>query len=205
VKIEEHFDVAQDPAIVYREINDVAGIGKCIAGVQQIEILSEDESRWTVEVSAGFMAMTMDFDARIVERVEPERVGFAAEGQNVALTGHVAIAANATGGSDCAVVIDATPRGPLAPLMDQMGRGVQEQLARKTIANVRARLQEASDSAARAPDDRPPQLPVVSGPPRNTVRFKLPRQRGPAWAALAVLAACAALVGGWAALRRRRR
>jgi carbon monoxide dehydrogenase subunit G len=147
VRIEERFTVALPPAAVYREVNDVASIGSCIAGVKEIEVRNQDESRWKLEVSAGFMAMTMDFDARIVERREPEYVGFAATGQNVTLSGHIAIVGGEDGGTNCAVVIDAEPKGPLAPLVEQMGRGVQQQLARKTINNVRTRLTANGETA----------------------------------------------------------
>src|SRR4051794_36685257 len=118
MRIEERFDVVLPPAAVYREVNDVGGIGSCVAGVKTIDVVNADESRWKLEVSAGFMAMTMDFDARIVERREPAYVGFAATGQNVTLSGHIAIADGDGGGSRCTVVIDAEPRGPLAPLVE---------------------------------------------------------------------------------------
>lgn len=191
MRIEERFAVALSPAAVYREINDVAGIGSCIAGVKEIDVRNDDESRWKLEVSAGFMAMTMDFEARIVERREPEYVGFAATGQNVSLSGHIAIVGGEDGGADCTVVIDAEPKGPLAPLVEQMGRGVQQQLARKTINNVRARLTPEGGA--------PPEVAEPAGAPAG--------RRPAATSRVAVLSGLAAAALGilWRRSRRRAR
>jgi carbon monoxide dehydrogenase subunit G len=172
MRIEERFDVAVPRSVVFAELNSVAEIGTCVAGVKQVTVIDDDRSRWTIEVSAGFMAMTMDFEARIVERREPAYLGFVATGQNVDLSGHVDVASVGTAVSRCVVVIDADPKGPLAPLVEQMGRGIQQQLARKTIGNIRERL----EGAAVAPSPptthlAPPPTPAWPVAPRRLRRF----------------------------------
>jgi carbon monoxide dehydrogenase subunit G len=56
VKIEDGFDVACPIGRVYEEINNIAEIGYCIAGVKEVTVISEDESDWRIEARAGFMA-----------------------------------------------------------------------------------------------------------------------------------------------------
>lgn len=140
MRIEERFDVACSPELTYQELNSVADIGQCIAGVQEITIVNSDESRWKLQVLAGFMAITLALDARITERQPYERIAFAAVGQDVSLTGHVKISSSAPLVSTCEVVIDADIGGPLGPLADVMAQGPQQALIAETITNIRARL-----------------------------------------------------------------
>ena len=163
MRIEERFDVACTPELTYRELNSVADIGQCIAGVQEVTVINGDESRWKIQVLAGFMAITLSLDAQITERHPYERIAFAAVGQDVALTGHVNISSSAPMMSTCEVVIDADIGGPLGPLADVMARGPQEALIAETIKNIRARLSalagtdqagDAGDSNAAPPDGR---------------------------------------------------
>lgn len=165
MRIEERFDVACSPELTYRELNSVADIGQCIAGVQEVTVINGDESRWKLQVLAGFMAITVSLDAQITERRPNERIAFAAVGQDVALTGYVNISSSAPMMSTCEVVIDADIGGPLGPLADVMARGPQEALIAETIKNIRARLTAlagadhaggAGDSSAAPSDGRQP-------------------------------------------------
>jgi carbon monoxide dehydrogenase subunit G len=152
MRIEERFDVAAPPELTFQELNDVSGIGRCIAGVQEVTIVNDDESRWKLQVLAGFMALTITLDARITARRPYEYIAFAAGGQDVELTGHVSILGSGAT-STCEIVIDADIGGPLGPLADVMARGQQQALVADTVKNIRARLtalsgDEAADAVA---------------------------------------------------------
>src|ERR671937_3200507 len=125
MEIKEKFRVPVSPAVTYRALNDVGGIGECVAGVQEVTVIDDDTSRWKLEVRAGFMALQIALDARIVERVVGRRIGLAAEGQDVSLTGHVELSESGDGATDCDVFIDAPIGGPLGPMADIMARGPQ--------------------------------------------------------------------------------
>jgi carbon monoxide dehydrogenase subunit G len=189
VEIKEQFQVPVPPEVTYRALNDVGAIGQCIAGVQEVTVIDDDRSRWKLEVRAGFMELQFGLDARIVERVADRRIGFAAEGQDVTLTGHVDLSASHGSSTECEVFIDAVIGGPLGPMADIMAQGPQEALVAETVRNLRARLEAMAPAAAagngshsRAPDDdaAPPQIATQAddlGPPRARVRISAPHGR----------------------------
>ncbi len=181
MEIRETFRVPVSPAITYRALNDVGGIGECIAGVQEVSVLDEDRSRWKLEVRAGFMALQIALDARIVERVEGRRIAFAAEGQDVTLTGHVHLDNAIDGTTDCDVFIDAVIGGPLGPMADLMARGPQEALVAETVSNIRDRLQAMAPETPGVNGAEPARAREAVRPSASTgrprVSFAAPRGR----------------------------
>lgn len=141
MRIEEQFEIPCAIDRVYADFNDVGQIGYCIAGVKDVHVVSADESRWKIEQRFGFMARTFDLDAKITERRPPELIAFSARGQDVEIRGHTRLQPLDGGSTGCEIVIHADVTGPLAPLVDLMARGPQEQLVRRTIENLRTRME----------------------------------------------------------------
>jgi carbon monoxide dehydrogenase subunit G len=178
MEIKEQFRVPVDPVVTYHALNDVGGIGECIAGVQEVSVIDDDRSRWKLEVRAGFMALEIALEARIVERVEGQRIGFAAEGQDVTLTGRVELSGADGGATDCDVFIDAVIGGPLGPMADIMARGPQEALVAETVRNIRARLEAMAPQTASANGATPPpQADASRSPGRPRVAIAAPQGR----------------------------
>jgi carbon monoxide dehydrogenase subunit G len=151
VKIEETFEIAVPIERMYREINDIGEIGYCIAGVQDVRVISDTESAWKVEARAGFMARTFNLAGRITERRPPEYLAFAGSGQDVEITGHVLLEPVEAGGTRCETVVEATVTGAFAPIVDLMARGPQQQLIQQTIDNLRKRLENLATEEVGAP------------------------------------------------------
>lgn len=141
MRIEEAFEIAVSIERMYREINDVGQIGYCIAGVKEVTVVSDDESKWKVEARAGFMARTFNLNGRIVERRPPEYLAFSGAGQDVEIAGHLQLQPLAADRTRCEAVVEATVVGPFASIVDLMARGPQEQLIQETIDNLRRRLE----------------------------------------------------------------
>jgi carbon monoxide dehydrogenase subunit G len=163
VKIEEQFTIAVPIERFYREINDIGEIGYCIAGVKRVDVISEVESKWTVEAKAGFMARTFNLDGRITERREPEYFAFAGTGQDVDVNGYLELEAVNGNATKCRAVIEAEVTGPFATIVDLMARGPQQQLIRQTIANLRDRLERIASGETPAPHPVPPPPPEKLG------------------------------------------
>jgi carbon monoxide dehydrogenase subunit G len=174
MRIEEQFEVASSPEVTFRELNNVGSIGYCIAGVQEVTVLNDDESRWKVQVRAGFMAITVDLHAKITDRQPGRRLAFAASGQDVELSGNVEFEPGSSGGTRCSIVIDADIGGPLGPLADVMAQGPQQQLVAETVRNIRERLPAVAEAGAAEQVS----AAAVSPPPgRPSVSFAVPELR----------------------------
>jgi carbon monoxide dehydrogenase subunit G len=184
VRIEEQFEVPVGVELAFRALNDVEAIGRCVAGVQDVVVLDEDRSRWTLVVRAGFMALTVTLDASIVERSAPDSISFTATGQDVELSGRIALSAGGTDRStNCDLVIDAEIGGALGPLADVMARGPQEQLIAETIQNLRQRLGGfAVDEDPASPSGGSAGHSPRPGSPSPRLRVDLPPV--PAWRAV---------------------
>lgn len=155
--IEEQFEVAAAIERVYEELNEVGTIGYCVAGVKEVHVVDASRSRWRLEQRFGAIARTFDLDAEISEREPPNRLAFAAYGQDVTIHGHVALQELGPDRTGCDVVIHVDATGSLGPLLDIFARGPQRQLIRQTVTNLKTELEAlaASDGAeARlAPED----------------------------------------------------
>jgi len=160
VKIEETFEIGVPIERMYREINDIGHIGYCVAGVKEVSAINADESRWRVEVRAGFMARTFTLNGKITQRRPPEYLEFAGSGQDVEIVGHVLLHSLAVDRTQCETVIEATVVGPFASIVDLMARGPQQALIKETISNLRKRLESVGD-ADEAPlsNEAPPEPP----------------------------------------------
>lgn len=144
MRIEEAFEIDVPIERMYREINNIGEIGYCIAGVKEVKVLSEDESRWKVEARAGFMARTFNLSGKITERRSPEYLAFSGAGQDVEITGHLRLSPVAPSRTHCETVVEATVVGPFASIVDLMAKGPQQALIQTTIDNLRKRLESVA-------------------------------------------------------------
>lgn len=136
---------------MYDALRNVGEIGKCIAGVRDVVLISDLESKWKVEVRAGAIFRTLDLVGRIRETQAPTYIAFAGQGQDVQIDGHVRLSELDPSRTNCQVVITAKVTGAFASLADLMAQGPQRQMINQTIQNLR-RLMEPS-SEAQAPVD----------------------------------------------------
>ena len=140
IAVEAAFEVPAPIASVYASLCDVGEIGYVIAGVKDVEVLSDTESNWKVEVRAGIVAQTLKLAGRIVERVPPHRLSFVAEGRNVSLSGVIDLTALGEAETGFGIRIQSDVTGRLAPIVELISRTTQKQLIEQTIANFRAKI-----------------------------------------------------------------
>jgi carbon monoxide dehydrogenase subunit G len=153
MKIEDEFTVSCPIDQVYKEINNIGDIGYCIAGVKDVQTLSEDESDWKIEARAGFMARTFRIRGMITERRPSELLAFAGSAPEVQIAGFVALTSLDPATTTCAVTIEIEVTGAFKSLVDQMAKRPQQQMIRQTIDNLRQRLN--ADAMGGVPGPRP--------------------------------------------------
>jgi carbon monoxide dehydrogenase subunit G len=194
MKIEEQFTIAIPIDRMYSEINNIGEIGYCIAGVQRVEVLSDTESRWTIEAKAGFMARVFKLEGRVTDRRPPSYFGFAGTGQDVEVTGYLELEAVDPDKTTCRAVIEAEVTGAFKTIVELMAKGPQQQLIRQTIKNLRERLEAVAEGVAESHPVAPP-----AAEPKTGLVIRLPE-----WAPLAFggVVFAAAVLAGIARLRR---
>lgn len=148
--VQETFDVAAPVEYVYDQMSDVGDIGYCVAGVQSVTVLNERESEWKIEQRFGAMARRFRLHATMTEAERPSRIKFTASGQDVNVTGQVDLEELDSGSTRCAMTMEIDVVGPLAPLVELFAKGPQQALIRKTLANVRTKLETGGVPATAA-------------------------------------------------------
>lgn|GEM_PF-3415 len=150
MKIQDEFEVNCPIDKAYREINNIAEIGYCIAGVREVKTISEDESEWKIEARAGFLSRTFRIQGTITERRPPNGLSFIGSAQEAEVSGDIVLSAIDEARTRCSATVDFEVSGAFAPLVDQMAKGPMQRMIRETINNLRERL-ELSGAGVVAP------------------------------------------------------
>lgn len=148
---------------VYNLISDLPAIGRCLAGVKAVRVLTDEESEWKVEVRAGVVAQTVTLRARITERKPPQALAFAATGMNIELSGRAELTPEGPGQTEVHVRARIEPRGPLAPLIELIMRRTQERLIAESVENLQQDLERraAERSGPATAEAGPPADPLA--------------------------------------------
>lgn len=139
--VEETFEVAAPVGYVYDQISDFGDIGYCVAGVQSVTVLNDRESEWKIEQRFGAMARRFKLHATMVEAERPSLMKFIANGQDVDVSGRVEFEELDPNRTKCSMSMEIDVIGPLAPLVELFAKGAQQALIRKTVGNVRTKLE----------------------------------------------------------------
>jgi carbon monoxide dehydrogenase subunit G len=139
--VEETFEVAAPVGYVYDQISDFGDIGYCVAGVQSVTVLNERESEWKIEQRFGAMARRFKLHATMIEAERPSLMKFTASSQDVDVSGRVEFEELEPNLTRCSMSMEIDVIGPLAPLVELFAKGPQQALIRKTVGNVRTKLE----------------------------------------------------------------
>lgn len=145
---------------VYALISDLPAIGRCLAGVKAVRMLTDEDSEWKVEVRAGVVAQTVTLRARITERKPPQALAFAATGMNLELSGRAELAPAGSGETEVHVRAAVEPRGPLAPLIDLIMKRTQERLIAESVENLKRDLERRAAKRPTTAEANPPADPL---------------------------------------------
>lgn len=140
------FTLPASQAEAYTLISDLGAIGRCLAGVKSVTVLSDEDSEWRVEVRAGVVAQTVTLRARMLDRRPPESLAFSARGMNIELEGQATLRTSGPRETEVQVVATVQPRGPLAPLIDLVMRRTQQRLVDESVQNIKRYLESRTEA-----------------------------------------------------------
>ncbi|MGE4177960.1 MAG: CoxG family protein [Thermoleophilia bacterium] len=84
MRVEQSFIVEQPPERVWDFFGDVAGVARCVPGVEAVEVVDDEHSNVRVRQSLGPMSATFDLSMKVVERIPVESIRFTAVGRSIA-------------------------------------------------------------------------------------------------------------------------
>lgn len=153
VTIRENIDTVWDFA---RDIRGWAGL---MPGMQECEVIDDDNSRWILKVGVGGLVRTVKVQVHVDQWDGPGRVFFTYKLEGDPVQGGGAYHATARGPAETEVVLTVRVEGsgPMAPMWEAMGRPLLPQLAKGFAGQLRDKIEaRAGDGSVAATPGAPP-------------------------------------------------
>ena len=134
---------------VWAFARDVRGWASLMPGMQECDVIDDDNSRWTLKVGVGGLVRTVKVQVHVDQWDGPERVFFCYKLDGDPVQGGGSYHATATGPSETEVKlhVKVEGRGPMAPMWEAMGRPLLPQLARAFAGQLRDKIEAAANKA----------------------------------------------------------
>jgi len=153
VTIRENIDKVWDFA------RDIRGWASLMPGMQECEVIDDDNSRWILKVGVGGLVRTVKVQVHVDQWDGPGRVFFTYKLEGDPVQGGGAYHATARGPAETEVVLTVRVEGsgPMAPMWEAMGRPLLPQLAKGFAGQLRDKIEaQAGDGSVAAPPGAPP-------------------------------------------------
>jgi uncharacterized protein len=140
----EQFEVRNSPEECWAFISDLANVGSCIPGCEDVQPIDEMTATFRIKFKVGYLAKTFELRAKVLEKVPPFRMKFAGSGQDAEIAGKIELQSEPIGGEKVTemtysieiVPISATGKTALSLL----GKEVVRKQTSEFAACVKARL-----------------------------------------------------------------
>lgn len=160
---------------VWTFARDIRRWASLLPGMQNCEIVDDDNSRWTLKVGVGGLVRTVRVQVHVDQWDGPERVFFTYKLAGDPVQGGGVYHAVRRGPQDTEVTLQVRVEGggPMAPMWEAMGRPLLPQLAKGFAEQLKAAIEkEVAAPAAQeaAPTKAPSLFAAIGGWLRNLWR-----------------------------------
>jgi uncharacterized protein len=134
------FEVRATPERVWAFLSDMREVGRCVPGVEGVEVLDDRRARWSLRVKVGPVAQTMQITTETLEQVPLRHGKFRGEAELLEIIGTIDLA---PAGHRTKVVytMTVTAKGPLARIMENIIRSQLQAQTEEFALNVRRALE----------------------------------------------------------------
>ena len=134
------FDVKAPIEKVWSFLSDMRQIGRCVPGVESVDVLDATHARWTLTVKIGPLSQTIKVLTETLEQVPLRRGRFRAEAENVDMMGTTELTPSGNG-TKIVYTMVVNAKGPLARIMDNFMRTKLKSQTEEFAANVKRALE----------------------------------------------------------------
>ena len=129
---------------VWAFARDIRGWASLMPGMQDCEVIDDDNSRWTLKVGVGGLVRTVRAKVHVDAWDGPGRVRFTykLEGDPVEGGGAYHAVATTPGETEVTLRVEVRGGGPMAPMWEAMGRPLLPQLAKGFAGQLRDRIEQ---------------------------------------------------------------
>ena len=134
------FDVEAPVEKVWSFLSDMRQVGRCVPGVESVDVLDATHARWTLTVKIGPLSQTIKVLTETLEQVPLRRGRFRAEAENIDMMGTTELTP-AGNGTKIVYTMVVNAKGPLARIMDNFMRTKLKSQTEEFAANVKRALE----------------------------------------------------------------
>ena len=134
------FDVTAPIEKVWSFLSDIRQVGRCVPGVDRIEVLDATHARWDLTVKIGPLSQTLKVMTETLEQVPLRRGRFRGSADNIDMTGTIELASIGQG-TRVVYTMSVNTKGPLARIMDNFLKTKLKSQTEEFAANVKRALE----------------------------------------------------------------
>lgn len=154
IETEQTVTIRESIDNVWAFARDIRGWASLMPGMQECEVIDDDNSRWTLKVGVGGLVRTVKVQVHVDQWDGPERVFFTYKLEGDPVQGGGSYLATATGPHETEVklVVQVVGGGPMAPMWEAMGKPLLPTLAKGFAGQLRDKIEAAAvDAPVAAP------------------------------------------------------
>lgn len=134
------FDVRAPIDVVWSFLSDMRQVGRCVPGVEKVELVDGNQAVWDLRVRIGPLSQTMRIVTRTLDGVPSRHGRFHGEADNLDMTGTIDLSP-APDGTKVVYTLSVTAKGRLAHLLNNFMRTRLEAQTEEFAANVKKALE----------------------------------------------------------------
>ena len=152
IETEQTVTIREDITKVWDFARDIRGWASLMPGMQDCEVIDDDNSRWTLKVGVGGLVRTVRVQVRVDQWDGPSRVFFTykLEGDPVQGGGAYHATATSPGETEVRLQVRVEGSGPMAPMWEAMGKPLLPQLAKGFAGQLRDAIEAQAQPVAEA-------------------------------------------------------
>lgn len=158
IETEQTVTIRESIDNVWAFARDIRGWASLMPGMQECDVIDDDNSRWTLKVGVGGLVRTVKVQVHVDQWDGPERVFFTYKLEGDPVQGGGSYLATATGPRETEVklVVQVVGGGPMAPMWEAMGKPLLPTLAKGFAGQLRDKIEAAAvDVPVAAPQAAP--------------------------------------------------
>lgn len=139
--------IAAPIGAVWDHVSDIARWAPLMPGMQDVEMIDADHSRWVLKVGVGGLVRTVKVDVTVDRWAGPGEVDFTYVLTSDPVKGSGTYRAAAQDGGCTAIELHVKVEGsgPMAPMWEAMGKPVLPQLAKAFAGALKSQIEAASE------------------------------------------------------------
>lgn len=149
IETEQTVTIRESIDNVWAFARDIRGWASLVPGMQDCDVIDDDNSRWTLKVGVGGLVRTVKVQVHVDQWDGPERVFFTYKLEGDPVQGGGSYLATATGPRETEVklVVQVVGGGPMAPMWEAMGKPLLPQLAKGFAGQLKDKIEAAAADA----------------------------------------------------------